>query len=419
MKLDKVLIRNIFSLVSLQGLGYLLPLITLPYLVRVLGISSYGSLAFTLAIINYFSLLVDFGFDWSATKQIAENQESRSKISQVFWDVLWAKVVLASAGFLILFVLSQTIPSIYEIRTLLYLACLIVLANTLFPSWLFQGKERMGWATITNITARILTIPLLFVFVKTSNDIWVVIALQVLTAFLAAVGALYIVKKNDWITYKPPSFRGAANQINAGRHIFISTTAVSLYTTSTTVILGLMTTPEAVGIFSAADKLRQAAQGVLTPISQAIYPRLNALASKSHQEAVKLLKRLLIIQSLLGVAVSTGLFMGAELLVTNLYGDEFKDAIPLLKLMSLLPLIISINNIFGVQTLLVFGFKIEFSRVLLFSGIAHLCALIPLVAVAQQTGASIAILSTELIVTIGMFVYILKLDIPLFRTKKQ
>ena len=413
--MDKTLFKNIASLFGIQGMNYLIPLITLPYLVRVLDPVGYGSLGFSLAIVQYCCMLTDYGFNLSATQQIAVHRDDKGKVSKLFWSVLACKAGMALFSLLIVSVAIYFVPKLNDVSIIIFSGLLMVLGNVLFPTWLFQGKEKMGWIAISNITARLLAIPLIFIFVNKPEHAHVAALITSLTTILAGCIGLYFVWRQKWVEWYKPTRLDLIEMLRDGWHVFISTASISLYTTSTTVILGFISGPVAVGYFVAADKLRQAVQGLISPISQSFYPRINATMRKSTNEGFLLIRKFLKWQGAFTLCLSIVLFLSAPLLISLAYGKQYDASVPVLMLMAWLPFIVGLSNIFGIQTLLVLGHKEIFSKILMMAGIINIILILPLTYFNAAVGAATSVLLTEIIVTTIMIVVIIKKKIPLFK----
>ncbi|MFQ1802258.1 flippase [Aeromonas veronii] len=413
--MDKTLFKNIASLFGIQGMNYLIPLITLPYLVRVLDPIGYGSLGFSLAIVQYCCMLTDYGFNLSITQQIAVYRDDKLKVSKLFWSVLFCKMGMAILSLLAVSIAVYFVPKLNEVSLIVYSGLLMVLGNVLFPTWLFQGKEKMGWIAISNITARLLAIPLIFIFVNKPEHAYIAALITSLTTILAGYIGLYFVWRQKWVIWYRPTFSDVAEMLRDGWHVFISTAAISLYTTSTTVILGFISGPIAVGYFVAADKLRQAVQGLITPFFQALYPRVNATMAKSREEGFLLIRKILKWQGIFTFSLSIAIFLTAPLMISLAYGEQYDAAVPVLFLMAWLPFVVGLSNVFGMQTLLVLGYKAIFSKILMMAGVINVIFILPLTYYNAEVGAATSVLLTEIIVTIVMVVVIIKKKIPLFK----
>lgn len=395
-------------------MNYIIPLITLPYLVRTLGPVGYGSLGFSLAIIQYFCLLTDYGFNLSVTRQIAVIKDNKNKVSELFWNILSCKLILAILSLIILCFATVLSKQLQNILPVVVSAYGMVLGNVLFPSWLFQGKESMGWIAIANIAARLSAVPLIFIFVNSSTDVWVAAFITGITSIIAGIIGLWFIYRQEWICWCGPNWNRICLEFRKGWHIFLSTAAISLYTTSTTVILGFIAGPVAVGFYVAADKLRLAVQGLIGPVSQALYPRINATMAKDKEKAFSIIRKLLKWQVSFTFLLSIGLFFGASSVIDIVYGENYYPSVSVLYWLAWLPVIIGLSNVFGVQTLLVLGLNSLFSRILICAGIVNLLLLVPLAIFLAEEGAAISVFVTEILVTFLMFLVILNKKIPLF-----
>ncbi|ASJ97328.1 flippase [Shewanella marisflavi] len=413
--LDRTIIKNITSLFSIRIAGYVIPLITLPYLVRVLEPQGYGTLGFSLAIVQYFIIVVNYGFDLSATQKIAKLNDEKDKVSAIFWCVITARMMLSIIGLLILFLLSGVISNINEIFPVLLCAYISVIGTALFPQWLFQGKEQLGVISIFRIVVQIINIPFLIMFVNDSNDIWIAALISSLPSLSIVFFSSYIIFERKWVVWSPPSISGIKKEMSDGWHLFLSTAAISLYTTSTTVILGIVSGPVSVAIYLSANKLIQAAQGIYSPISASFYPRINNLMAKSKKDALEVVRYLMKLQMILTCIISLVVFIFAPLVVELLFGEEYERSGVVLRILSVLPAIVGFSNILGVQVLLTHGYKKDFSRVLMLSGVISLVTLIPLCYLLESEGAAISVVITESIVTLLMLQKVFKRQIPLFK----
>ncbi|MCS2150036.1 flippase [Scandinavium manionii] len=413
--MNKKILVNIASLMGVQGIGYIIPLLTLPYLVRVLDPHGYGIYGYTLAIVQYFTLLVDFGFNLSITKKISRNKDDKNKISTIFWNVIACKLLLALIGFILIFIWAIIDPLFSGNENILISAYAIVLGNMIFPVWLFQGKEEMANIAFSNILSKLLVVPAIFIFVTSDADIWLACLLNGLTFIIAGSIGVFLVYKKSWICWIMPTRRGMIDEYKNAWHVFLSTAAINAYTSSITVILGIVTTPTVVGYFVAADKIRLAVQGLIGPISQALYPRINALMIKDKKQAFNTISVLLKVQGGGAFILSLLLCFLSSQIIYFMYGAAYTDSIPVMRVLSWLPFIVAISNVFGYQTLLALGLEKFFSYIVLIGAVIALVIIYPLVVYFQQLGAAVTILITELIVNQLMLFIILKKKIPIFK----
>ena len=152
----KILILNFASLSLLKLMGYLFPLITLPYLSRIIGPAGFGEIAFATAIMIYFETITDFGFNYTATRDIARNKNNIKEVSKIFSNVLYSKIILMLISALVLILCIEFIPFLKEKRLLLWLTFLYIPGHILFPDWFFQAQEKMVYITILNFISKLI-----------------------------------------------------------------------------------------------------------------------------------------------------------------------------------------------------------------------------------------------------------------------
>ncbi|EFP7227157.1 MULTISPECIES: flippase [Enterobacteriaceae] len=413
--MNKKVLINIFSLLSIQGVGYLIPLLTLPYLVKVLGPYSYGIYGYTLAIIQYSILIVDFGFNLSITKKISIIRDDVELVSKTYWNVMACKLILIVCAFI--FSGCWTIADHVftgEYQYVLIIAFSAVVGNMLFPVWLFQGKEEMAKVAISSITSKILAVPAIFLLIHSPEDVWLVALINGLTFILSGCIALAIVIEKKWIKWYSPTWPEMKLELASAWHIFISTAAINIYTGSITVILGIFTNPTIVGYFTAADKIRLAIQGLIGPVSQALYPRINALMKNNREHAFDVIRKLLKVQGGIAFIISLLLFIYSKELILFLYGSDYHSSIVIMKILSGMPFIIAVSNIFGYQTLLVLNMAKMFSKIVITGGVIAMICIFPAVYSYGALGAAITVLITELVVNQLMMYVIIKNKLPIF-----
>ncbi|MZI95815.1 oligosaccharide flippase family protein, partial [Vibrio sp. CAIM 722] len=153
-KENKVLFSNILSLGSLQIFSYILPLITVPYIVRVLGPEYYGMIAFCSAVTGYWLLITDYGFSLTATKEVSLCRDNKRDLRKLYSTVLCAKMILCLFCFILLVIMIQVFTKININKDIYFILFGQVIGQVLFPVWLFQGLEKMKYITILNIISR-------------------------------------------------------------------------------------------------------------------------------------------------------------------------------------------------------------------------------------------------------------------------
>jgi PST family polysaccharide transporter len=402
----KQLVENIFSLGILQGANYLLPLLTIPYLVRVLGPEFFGLLAFASATISYFMVICDYGFNLSATRQIAISRENNNKINEIFNSVMIIKIALLIFSFFILCFMVFSFDKFSRNWEVYLLTFGMVLGQILFPIWLFQGMEKMKFITYLSISAKIISTICIFIFVKNKSHFYYVPIFNSLGFLVVGLFSLFWARKEFNINFYFPSLNIIKFQLHEGLHIFLSSIAINLYTVSSTFFLGLYTNNMIVGYFAAADKIIQAVKGLYQPISQSIYPLIGKKIKDDKQAGLMFIKK---ISWLIGSGmfiISVLLFSFSETIITLLLGVEYKASVLLLQIMSVLPFTIAMSNILGIQIMLNLGFKKAFSRILLVAALLGVGLTLVTVPTFQELGSAITMVIIELFVSIVMYIFL-------------
>lgn len=396
---------NIASLMLLQAFTYLLPLLTVPYMVRVLGAEKFGIIAFVYAVITFFNILVDYGFNLSATRAIAvaAAHDDMAGISAVFNAVMAAKALLGLAGMGVLGLLVWLVPAM-EVEASLYAAIyMVVIGNVLFPVWLFQGMGQMKYLTVVNVIAKSCVVAGIFALVHQQDDYVLAAGIQSAGFVLTGVLSWLFLHKVARLTLYVPSWSGIRLVFADGWHVFLSTVAISFYASSATFILGLFVSPAVLGYYAAADKVIKLVHEMVRPISQAVYPHVAGLKEASAEQALGFIHKLIGWQGGVALLISAVLFVTADSIVLLLFGPEYEASIVLIRIMAFLPFIIGLSNIFGIQVMLNFGLKAEFSRIVMLSGLFNSLMVVPLSYYQGANGAASSIVLTECFVTVSMF----------------
>jgi polysaccharide transporter, PST family len=402
----KRLTSNIFSLGVLQGASYILPLLTVPYLVRVLGPEYFGLLAFSTATIAYFMLITDYGFNLSATRQISIHRDDKTKVNEIFSSVMMIKTALMLISFVLMSLLVFSFEKFSQHWEVYLISFGMVIGQVLFPVWLFQGMERMKYITYLSLGTKIFFTICVFIFVQEQSDYLMVPLLTAFGSIIAGVWSLYLVKKEFAVSFSWQPMQIVKFQLAEGWHVFFSSMAISLYTISATFILGLFTSNTVVGYFAAADKIVQAVKGLYSPVSQAIYPLIGKKIHEDKQAGLAFIKKTTWRVGTGMFVISLALFLLAEPIIHLLLGSQYEQSLLLLQIMAFLPFIIALSNIYGIQTMLNLGYKQAFSRILIMAAVIGVGLSFLLVPVYEDLGAAITLLIVEVFVTVVMYLYL-------------
>jgi polysaccharide transporter, PST family len=414
----KKLISNFLSLSGVRIAGYALPLITLPYLARVLGVEKFGLVALAQAVAQYFCILTDYGFNLSATREVSISRDDQAQLSRIFSAVISTKVSLLAMSFLILS-LSVLIIDKFRAEWLLYLLSFgIVGGQAIFPIWFFQGMEKMKLAAILDVAAKAFFTITIFVFVrKEANYIYVPLLSSlgfIVSGIISLAIAIYWFK----VKIRIAPFSDIVYQLKEGWYVFVSSVAVITYTVGGIVILGLFTNDTIVGYYSGGERIIRGVQvGLLYSVSQTVYPHISKLASESKEAALIFAKRMMKVISLPTLAASVVLFLSAPYIGGILLGQQFKNSILVIRILALVPFVAATSNVFTVQLMLNMGLKRDFMRILTFAALGSTLLSLLLVVPLQHIGVAISVLVTETAVMVMAFVSLKHNGIDVFNAR--
>ncbi len=398
--MHRKILQNLVSLGAVQALTLALPLVSLPYLANVLGAAAMGRLAFALAAAQIVVVVSDYGFELAASKAVSIHRDDPVEVTRIWCTVSVLRALLVVAALAILALAALASQALRSEMGLIACACAMVAGGWLYPHWLFQGLERLALVSGLQALARILCFAALFILVRSEADVAWATFLQsaglLLTGLLTLPLTLRQLRREGMAW---PSLAQVREQLNQGRHIFWSSLAVNIYTSSNAFFLGLVASASAVGQFHVAEKVIRAAQSIYGVISHAVYPHVVRLAMRDEQDVMRFNRILLLVLPLGGALLGIGVYVMAEPVVLWLLGDDYADCATLLKVLACLPFIVALSNVFGVQTMLPLGMDRQFKNILIASAALDLVLFFPMVQAYGALGAAWVNVAVEMFVT--------------------
>ena len=409
----KTLIINFGSLSIVQIATYILPLIYLPYLVRVIGPDKFGAVAFAQAIVIYFSLITNLGTNLYAPREIALNKDDHFKTSNIVSNILFLKIIFLLLAIFIYFIVIYVVPKFRAEKILFIFTGCSLIITALLPTWFFQGIEKMANIAIANLLSRALGVFLIFTVINKESDYIYVPLVNVLSQMLGLFFMYYIMFNKEKIRIVMPNILLMKKIIKESIPLFISNISISIYTGINTVILGFLTNYTVVGYYSAAEKITRAGLSIQGQLGVVFYPHISKMLSISKEKAIISIKKAFIIIMLFAIPVTIFIFFNANEIVKLVFGNKFFASIVPLQILSFLFIIIGLSNVFGIQILLPFNKRKEFMKPILTAGIINLILNFLLVPFIKQNGAALAFLSSEIWVTFWMYLEVKKFNISL------
>lgn len=396
------LIENMASLFTIKGLQYILNFITFPFLVRVLGVDGFGQLSFVISVVQYFLLFSNFGFDLSAPKAIARHDKG---IQRSYWfsSIYLAKILILVVLTLIFGIFLYIFNQYYHVSWLLYCAVYLnVVGTALFPIWFFQGIQQMRYITIVSTIGKLVSVVGVFLCVSSSSDIvWAAgfLSCSNIVATIFSWGILWKMFPNLLCRVK---WKQIKRVIHNSFPYFTSMIAINIYTSTTIVLLGIISSEYAVGLYSASIRIIDAIRGALNPIVDSLYPYIVRTAKDSKNQALVILRKSFCILSFGTFVVSIGLFFTAGCIVDLVMGSNYEGAVPIFRVLSFVPTASIASTVLGFLGLITFGYQKLFTYILCMAAIFNLIIVYPLIHYFDGLGAAIALVTTELFIFISV-----------------
>jgi len=406
---EKTVAKNYGALVVLQGLNYLLPLLIIPFLEHQLGLQKFGLVMFAQSLMVFFVLITDFGFNITATREIAILKTEGKDFSEVYFRVFWARLALVFLCFLLLVTLVFSFDK-FRIHWELYLLSYgVVIGQAIFPVWFFQGIEKMRLITVVNVVAKVIFTVLLFFFINSPDD-YIQVPLFNSIGFIIA-GILSLILSLKYVTWQKPDFYEGLSFYKESSHMFVSNLAASLYTSLNTFLLGIFGGDAMVGIYAAFEKLILASKNMFIPIYQSVYPYMSR---KSGKEMNQLMKKLLLVVTVLGVLVSLVFIILGEWILDLLFKDpQIVENAYLFKIMSSIALFSGLNMLYNVLYLPATKQFKKLMKIMIAAGIFNALLSLIIVPIYKIEGTVIAVVTTEfLLVLAAAFLYRKELKKP-------
>lgn len=360
------LVKNSMWLFVLQVFNTVLPLVTLPYITRILEPEGYGRFSLALNWTVYVQVIVEYGFNYMGARKaaICDSEE----LQETFSGILTARAILLLLAFGIMnvaYFLSSMPASHYVCMLLLYL---MVVGTAFQLTWLFQGKQDMKFITLVNASDRTISVALVFLLVKKSIHLYRYCFLYSFTYILSSAIGLFIARKRYQLKFRLVPFWRACYQLREGWVLFTSQAMSKLVSGFGVTVLGAVASSTVVGIYSALYKIPYVIVLFFSPISQALYPHISAEFAKSDTVGIRgVWKAAAVLLPLFGGACL--FIIGARRFTVNfLFGNAYVVYCDVLIPLCLWTLLGVCNNFLGIQTLVASGHQKEYSRAFVISG---------------------------------------------------
>jgi O-antigen/teichoic acid export membrane protein len=362
------LVENVFSLSTLQIANYIVPLIVLPYLVRVLGPGYYGEVVFSQAFIQFLVLFTDYGFSHNGPREVALLRDDIQGLRRLFTETLVVKMLLLLFAGIVLILLCLFVPPFSLYPSLHLFTYGIVLSEVLACQFFYQGLERMRYLAVIGIITRIVIVVGIFLCITEQSDfLYVTLVYSSCYVTGGMISFLIGLKTIGWKLHAVKRV-DLVSRIRANFKFFVTSTSISAGTAGNTVILRFFASPEIVGIYGAAEKIIIAGIGMANPVLQTLLPYITRLVRESQKAAIRRIQQAVALAFLAGLLSFLAAIFFGDSLVAVLLGDSFRESIPIFLMLSALPAGYWVTMVYGNLYFIGFGHYNSWSRI--FTGIS-------------------------------------------------
>ena len=390
------LLQNLAALFGAQAVALIVPLLTIPYLARTLRPEGWAAVLVAQALGNWLILLVEYAFDLSGTRAVAHARRAPDTMAEVVGGVQGAKLLLVPIAALIVLVVPYALPAMRAEGRLLAWTLAFAVLRGLNPLWYYQRIERMRGAVTVDTVARTAASLGVLLFVHGPEDGWRVLALQAVFAGLSLV--LLTGRMMREVPTRFPTPRAAFASLRAASGVFGVRAASGLSIQANTLILAALAAPVTVALFGGAERIIRASINLLQPLTQAFLPRLSYLSVADPARGRRTVERCLLLVGGLGTSFGVVAFVGAPVLVHLLLGPGYEGAVPVLRVLAALPILVAVNTVLGMYWAVPFGHERALLLAVAGAGIINIALAVLLVPRWGAIGMSAAVVGAELVV---------------------
>lgn len=407
---QKTVVKNGLWMYLMQIFNTVVPLLTLPYITRILGASQYGVFSIALNLLTYFQVVVEYGFGMSATRKIALTGKESTILNKTFTAVLFSRLcllALCGSATLVYFLLSGAEKQERECLVILMLA---LLGNSMQLNWFFQGIQQMQFISIISIVSRSISVLLTFLLVKDADDLLLYCLLYAVSPFINGILGIAIAHSRYGLKLIRIQVGDIVAELKEGWYVFTTQLSAKVFGAIGITFLGIFATSAEVGIYAAINKIPNMIILAWTPIAQVMYPVSSRKMKESFVTGRKFIRKVQLIIIPLAVCGAVLISAFSKPVIRIAFGEEYAAfsywVIPMLAW-----LVTAINNNFwGIQTLLGSGHDKEYSRCFQIGVVCTIVLNLILIYFFKGNGACIAPFLSEVILGILLYIEIKKIE---------
>ncbi len=412
----KKTLGNFLSLSLLQIGNYVLPMLTLPIISRIIGPDNYGVISYAFAFVGYFVLLINAGFDLYGSRLITANKGNKEALNEIFTDIITTKAMLLVVASLIFSSCLFFIPQLREERTVFFFTFLICIGWVLNPSWLYHGmQESRRYALFSFISKLLFSVFVVFIVTQREDYIYHPLLTSLAHILVSVVSFRYAIKKYD-LRITGISMKKISDTFNKNRKLSVIWW-VSNQASSTNILLaGFVLSYTQTGYFSAALRMIIILQSVISlPVNTVLFPYIGQAFNESYEKGLERIHRILPYVFILSAGLSIVTFLLAKFIIIVFFGNEFAEAVTLLRIMSCVLFFSAVNSAFGQQVLLNLKADGTYMKYAVAGFVINIILLFLFLHYGGISGAALAWPVSEIVIMVAFLVYFKAKKIELFK----
>ncbi len=367
----------------------------LPYLLRILGPRSYGSIIFAQSLIGYAVILTEYGFTFTAARDVSVARNDPGTTARIFWSTMAAKFVLMCVAVAVLATLVAVVPQFRADWRMFAVCSALLVGNVAFPQWYLLGIGRLRDAAIAQTTAKVVVLIGIYTLVHTRSDSLLAAFLMSGSQLFGTLALMCLGRTHAPTIRHAPAIADIRRSLTDGWHMFLGSASTTLYLQTNSFVLGLACGTTAVAYYSLGYSVALAVQGLASPITQLYFPRLSLLFSTDSKRALIELKKLAALLLPAMTAISVLVLIFAKPIVLMVGGASYGPAVSILRILTLLPPLITLATLLGPLALVNLRMTSELMRIYVGVGVLNVALLPVLVSRYAGDGAAVALVVAE------------------------
>lgn len=403
--MSKSIAKNFIYNSLLKVLNLIFPLITFPYVARILFAEGVGKVEFSLSVIQYFILISQAGIPTYAIRECAKYRYNKEKLTKTVQEILLINLPMVLISYIFFFITIIFSKNFQNYKILLTIMSLEILTTNIGIEWFYQAIEEYRLITLRNILVKIFSLFLVFIFIKKESDYTKYGIILVLSVSLGYIYNFFYVNKYISLFKKYKNYN-IKKHIKPIMILFGMSMSVSIYVNLDKVMLGLISGDKSVGLYTAANRIIKIIISLITSLGTVLLPRMSFYVHNNYRyEINKLISKAIDFILMLSIPAAIGIIMLSDSIILLFAGIDYIEAITCIKILSPIIIAIGLSNLIGIQILVSHGKEKLTLFSTLIGSIVNVMLNFILIPKFQQNGAAIATLIAELIVTVVQIIF--------------